>query len=364
MRLSLAYMLIFLFSKLPAQAADSIATWAQWKKIENFKFLNTKAVYQQKDNDIKSIEVLDMRCEKSSIGLYTGKSQTPYMLIAEGGLSALFNSKLSSDTAGQILLAVVRDLWINESNNFFYKQGEGSRPHIDTINSKKELRAVLFRPTKIKCAIDVFILNEGKYYPLTRLDTTFTSTKVIASAAEELVNEMFSLLNKKITSGIYSNHYLSKKSGDRITIERNYSQRFHIPALMDRGMKKGVYYSWEQFKYNQPDNRSFRIQVNDKEPPTLYVREENGTENVIRDVFAVSNGKQIYKMHQGYVFEIYRNQNTIYWMGLENYDARERSVPVFFIVPGAYGMGTEAVGMKVKFNLSPYLLDIETGKEY
>lgn len=65
------------------------------------------------------------------------------------------------------------------------------------------------------------------------------------------------------------------------------------------------------------------------------------------------------------MFPIYRFNNGIYWTGLENYDLKTQAAPIGFALGGGwYAYGLEAVGTTMKIRVTPYLLNVETGKEY
>jgi hypothetical protein len=136
--------------------------------------------------------------------------------------------------------------------------------------------------------------------------------------------------------------------------------------LTDSVLKKGIYYTWEQFRKSQPVDKVFLIKPNNKkEPPSLFIKDEAGNEILTRNVFAVSDGKRLYKLHQGFLFPVYKNKNSIYWNGLEKFDLRTKGAPAGFPLAAGWGVvGLEPVASVMKIRVTPYLLNIETGEEY
>ncbi len=88
-------------------------------------------------------------------------------------------------------------------------------------------------------------------------------------------------------------------------------------------------------------------------------------EILTRNVFAVSDGPNTYKIQEGFAFPFYINNNAIYWLVLEQYDFKTKGAPAGFASPGGFIVaGMEPIGGIMKIRLSPYLMNLETGKEY
>jgi hypothetical protein len=124
-------------------------------------------------------------------------------------------------------------------------------------------------------------------------------------------------MQKKIAEAIKRQKYINRKPMSKEVIILEYSKRFKIAALTDSNLKKGIYYTWEQFKNNDPVNKDFTIQPNKKAPPSLFIKDDKGVSIFTRNAFAVCDGNKTYKVQEGFVFEIFKNNNAFYWMGLE-----------------------------------------------
>ena len=324
--------------------------------------LNNKFIYPQTNDLIRSIEVLDMRGDTSIWGLYTGRSQKPHAIKSDRDLSYLLNQQLANSSTGLQLLFVVKQLWINEGNTTLFFDKQMNRLSNDVITTRKA-HTLAISTTKMKCALDIFVKKEESYYALVRIDTLITDSREVDRTMENIINRVTGVISNKITGSISLGYHTNKKPFSIEAIATNYSSVFNLPVLENGTLQKGVYYNWEQFKNNQPSAVDFVIQKNDKEPPTLYLKDENGKELLTRDVFALSDGTKLYKVQEGYVFEMFCEKRSIYWMGLERRDVKNRSVPLLIPGPGLIGFGSESVGTKVKVLLTPYLMNLETGQE-
>jgi len=359
-----SFVLLLICVVISSHASDTTRNFLQWKQTWPREKLEEKDIDLQTDSNlIKSIDVLDMRSDTTSIGLYTSKSQKPHAVVANGGLAALLNSKLANNNSGNHLLFAVRSFWINEAN---INITLGKQVFLNIHGGATVYNATSFNAstTKLCCAIDIFILINNQYYPLARVDTLLANRKRVDRSAEKIINNCFNVINKKVARSIYAGMYTKRKATSADIIANNYSKVFNLSVLLDNDIRKGVYYTWEQFKNNQSDPVDFVIQKNEKEPPTLYLKDAEGKEILTRSVYALCDGKTVYKVQEGYVFKLHRDRRSIYWMGVERREVSNRTIPSLIPGPGVTGFGTEAIGTKVKILLTPYLLNLETGQEY
>ncbi len=366
---------VFLLFSLFLHAKDTPKSWKEWKQTWRTYSVNKDQVATQKDsNVIRHIEVLDVRPDNEYIGAYSDKNSIPNGIVLSMPVNTFMNSKLAFDSSGHTILLVIRNWWISEANTFFYqnrmklkksnerKQDSINRLHLDKINAGIPISSLS------KITVDVFVVSEGKYFPLVQLDTLLTDRKKPGKAVEILTGSMLYCLNKKITQAINTGKYRTRKAATIEQVTENYTSRFAIAALTADSMRKGVYHTWDQFKNNQPENEVFTVQRNGDEA-LLYTKNKNGNEVLQRNLFAVCDGKNIYKIQDGKVCNMYRNNHAFYWMGVAEYDQRTQIIPAIIPVPYVNGTpsglgGFEAVGSKVKIIFIPYLINLETGEGY
>lgn len=293
MLLRVSFIFFWVFSFISTFANDSTLSWQQWKKSWKKKEINTHSIdIKREKNLIEKIEVLDVRSDTERVGIYTNDFHYPCEVVFDAPLSVLMNEELTAGANGKTILLVVRNFWINEVQ---YIEG---RP-----KSRQSITGDALPSTKLTCSIDAFIKDGEKYFPLTQVDTIFTDKQKVAFSARYLTERALIIMQNKLEEAILSKRYLAKKQTDKEFIENVYNRRFKIAALTDSIFPKGIYYTWDQFKNNQPADKDFSIRSNKGEPPSLFIN-ENGNEILTRNVFAVSDGYNLYKVHHGFVFPI------------------------------------------------------------
>ena len=356
MRRLLTLILVLPFVQL--HAADSTFTSTTWNDvIKTFKKREISSNYIKLSNEklLRSVEVIDMRSDTTRVGMFSDFNYKPTEVVFENSqtLTDVLSAKLADENnLGYTVLIVVQDFWLNEqrAQKYIGKDNQ-EKPEIHT--------------SKVVCKMDVFIQYENKYLPLTRIDTTLWDKKSLASSGRELTSGAFSIINQQIKTAINDPKFLSRKKATMEEITTAYKQRFSYPAFIDECPKKGLYASLEEFKNNKPFTQNFVIKAHTKEPPSLYIVDDKGNEIFTRNVWGVSDGKNMYIMQKGMLFKLYKNANAFYWMGLKYFDLRMYETPPAspVYVDAKVGM-EEPVANNVKIRLTPFLLHPETGEGY
>lgn len=336
-------------------ANDSTLNWYEWKKSWDKREINTYRIAVERGRSlIGKIEVLDVRSDTERVGISTDDLHYPFEIVLDTPIEDLFNKKLSTTSAGQTLLLVIRNFWINKVQ---YIEGKPK--------GRQPVTGASLPSSKLTCSIDAFVKDGDGYSPLAQIDSFFTDKEQVTFSSRNLIEKGLTVAQNKLEEALMSKKYLTKKHRAVGFIERAYNRRFEIAALNDSVLKKGIYYTWDQFKNNKPTEDKFSIRSNRSEPPSLFITDKDGNEILTRDVFAVSDGLRLYKVHKGLVFPIVRNNNGIYWAGLEQYDQKKYTVPAAVPLGGGwYRAGFEPMAAVVKIRLTPYLLNLETGEEY
>jgi hypothetical protein len=348
-------LLLFILSQADLIAADSTSTWND--VIKTFKRREITA------GDIKPsiakktlqhIDVIDMRSDTSRIGMFSDFNYKPNEFVVEKSktLGNMFENELADrENDGYSVLLVVQDFWLNEIRAQKIDKENQAKPEVHT--------------SKVVCKMDVFIQDKNGYFPLTRIDTTVWNKKAVVLSYKNLLTGVFTIVNAKIETAVTHSNYQNKRKTNKEEIYAAYKQRFSYPAFACPCPKKGLYTSLEEFKNNMPYAENFIIKPNKKEPPSLYIVDNKGNETITRNVWGVSDGKNMYIMQKGMLFKLYKNDNAFYWMGVKYFDLRMHETPA----AAPLGVGAE-VGMEepvatnVKIRLTPYLLHPETGEGY
>jgi hypothetical protein len=295
-----------------------------------------------------------MRSDTTRVGMFADFNYKPNELVFTEGqlLGNLIEAKLGDPKAGNTdVLLVVQDFWLTEIRAQKIDKETLAKPEIHT--------------SKIVCKVDVFLKDGDAYLPLTRIDTTVWNKKALVFSHKHLLTDVLGIINDKINSSIKDNRQANRKKSTKDEIFAAYQKRFSYPAFVCPCPKKGLYTSLEEFKNNKPFAENFVIKPHKKEPPSLYTVDEKGNETITRNVWGVSDGKNMYIMQKGMLFKLYRNDNAFYWMGVKYLDTRmyETAAAAPLGVGAEVGM-EEPVATNVKIRLTPYLLHPEKGEGY
>lgn len=273
MLLRSSFIFLFILAFIASSANDSTLTWKQWRKSWGKREIYTKRIdLKREGNLIKLIEVLDVRSDTERVGIYTNEFHNPCEIVYDTPIDFLIKKTLCNDTAKETVLLVIRNFWINEVQYL-----EGKLKH-------QRLADAALPSTKLTCSIDAFIKHEGKYIPLIQVDTIFTDKRNVFNSSRNLTEKALFLIQNKLQEGILANKYWTKKQTDKEFIEKVYNRRFKIAAITDSTFRKGIFYTWEQFKNNKPIEKEFSIKSNKNEPHSLFIKDEKGNEILTRDV--------------------------------------------------------------------------------
>lgn len=351
----LALLLILPLMQLHAADSTSTSAWNDVIKTLKKREISPASIKLYNDKVLNSLDVLDVRSDTTRIGMFSDFNYKPNEIVFENyeTLSDVIHVKLAGkNNLGYNVLMVVQDFWLTEirAEKYIAKDNQ-QKPEVHT--------------SKIVCKLDVFIQYENAYVPLTRIDTTLWDKKALVSSCKSLMADAFTIVNEKIKIAINDNKFLKRRKATKEEICNAYQQRFSYPAFKDGCAKKGLYTSLEEFKNNHPYAENFVIKAHTKEPPSLYIVDEKGNETITRNVWGVSDGRNMYIMQKGMLFRLYKNDNAFYWLGLKYFDLRMYDTPPATInyADAKAGM-EEPVANNVKIRLTPYLLHPETGKGY
>jgi hypothetical protein len=354
--LRLLPILLFVLPLNNSFAADSTSAWSEVIKTFNKREITANNIKLSLEKKVlQNIEVLDMRSDTTRIGLFSDFNYKPTEFVFEKSqsLGNIIESQLANrENKGYSVLIVVQDFWLSEirAQKILDKENR-KRPEVHT--------------SKVICRVDVFVKQQDEYFPLTRIDTTVWDKKAVISSHKHLLSDALSIIHNKIETAINDNKYQSRKKTTKENIYTAYQERFSYPAFVCPCPKKGLYTSLEEFKNNKPYAENFVIKPHQKEPPSLYIIDEKGNEAITRNVWGVSDGKNMYIMQKGMLFKLYKNENAFYWMGVKYFDFRMYQTPPQALLGAGKEVGMEEpVASNVKIRLTPYLLHPETGEGY
>lgn len=312
------------------------------------------------------IIVEDNRFDTNTLGFMHKGSVDPKSVIKfkNGFTSEIRNYLITSIdhpvsgyTVSYKLIGVVKKLWL--SDEIFNEEDERYLP-----DTKLRKSGIIFR-------IEFLAEREGLYTPLYRFDTTITGDKNIYQHGNSYIEKVLMLSLSKLGSFTENqiNQIKSKYSWEEI--EQYNQQRFNLPVLTGT-LSKGVYLTFEEFKNNKPSIIDFVIKP-DKKNDDIYIKDEQGKEMLMRDLYGYSDGKDIFISSAGNFFRLYRSGNSFNIFGVKSLK-KVRSANI--AENAVAGLGLAAVrwspaylgkshsGYNYKLRPAPFQLDMETGNIY
>lgn len=202
----------------------------------------------------------------------------------------------------------------------------------------------------VTCNLEIFSKTGDDYQALYRIDTFFLNP--ITSFNRARLREYFflpfdSVFQKTSKTDIQS--LLSKrKKHTADEVANAYQKRRTIPLLTEAAPRKGIYYTFKDFRENKPGDPSFRFREG-KLSDELY--SESG--QLITDYWGFSDGTDLYIKAGFSAFKAVRQHDTFEIFG-SLYVANYHDNPV----PGGINLRSTAIDRKI------LQLDMETGGFY
>jgi len=241
---------------------------------------------------------------------------------------------------------------------------------LSTVDSRKNKRVELARQVTKDCYLhskwEYYIGKEGLYLPVKRMDTVFRLAKGFEFLVEaEFNNRERSFVSSSLNSMVeildFSNAIIQfkdqpKKSLNEISEYNN--KRNLLPVLQDQNFKRGIYFSFEEFKNNKPSIEDFvekkmRYGLANSE---IYLEDMKG--ETIGQYWGYSDGA---KFRYGMLGndKIYRIQNTFCFF---------IKVVGYIVNSGSDTFSNEGDYSKIskdKYEIwVPYQINMETGEIY
>lgn len=206
---------------------------------------------------------------------------------------------------------------------------------------------------------EIFAFTNDGYQALLKFKCDFFDYKYNTSSIRNFFYVPFDSLIQKIHSLNIEQILFSKRKLSRSIIDSNYQSRYSLPVLKDDISEKGVFLTFNDFKYKKTSYPDFRVKKSDI-TDELHIK-NNDKEEVLTDFWGYSDGKN-YFMRVGYnFFKLTRQNNTFDLYGSKYISSVTRSIPV--PIPGGPAYG-ELEFTKNKTDLRPLQLNMESGLTY
>lgn len=357
---------IFIFSFSQSQVSDS-------KKKEDFditKFKTREIDIPVSKNSvplisIDSIQVVDARPDTVNVGLTLKSFHRPAFIVLKHGVKNSVERFLTSYASSHkknektILIVVLKKLWLTGDLD-----PADNRKYLNDKVSKYET------PKKAVVAkLEFYLHEESDYFPLYRFDSTLYQQETPPESGSELIQNvlMLSLAKMQSIDKSLRSSLTAKRKLNWEQIRKYNEDVYDVAILKDTLLNRGVYMSFDEFKKNTPSITEFEIKK-EKEYDALYVRDANGTEVGIRNVWGYCDGKDIYiRQHNNYSL-LQRLGNALYIYGVKDVlhvQTPSASPTPSYGYPGGaptYSPNWGAGGERIVAELMPYQLDWDTGK--
>jgi hypothetical protein len=209
------------------------------------------------------------------------------------------------------------------------------------------------------------------YYALYRYDSILSGVHSVSYFGSDYLSVGLTESLSKLT---YMDHSIfsviaNRKPFSLEEIKEHNSKSFDLAILKDTALKSGVYVTFEEFKTNKPSKIDFEIKK-EKLTDIVYIKEADGKEYPIRDIWGYSDGKKTFVKSLDNFFLLQRKENAFYIYGSKQF-TRDRSrdyipnaTPGFVGSSGIFVPSVQTGEQSIKLRLKPYQLDWDTGKLY
>jgi hypothetical protein len=315
---------------------------------------------------INSIHIVDARPDTLAIGLAQNYDQAPYFISSLHGFSTnaeqFVNDYIVYDKSDSLsAVMVLKKFWVSG-----IMDNEDSQRLNDLSRG-----TVSQRVTNLQARIEFYLKSGPDYYILYRFDSTLVNDRWASQDASEMVEETLKASLYKLigmSPGLH-NMIAEKKKFSWDEIELHNRKKFDLPILRDSVLVAGVYYSFEDFKNNNPPQREFEL-GKDKLTSVIYIRQPDGKLATVNDAWGYCDGRNLYVLSLSKYFRLQRRGNSFYIYGAKKYTHKNViNIPGTGLVTSAFTGSTGKFSNPVEygsegFNLKfrPFELDWDDGE--
>jgi hypothetical protein len=314
--------------------------------------------------NIGSIEVVDARPDTIAIGLASLNNKKPFFVVSEGAFAydaqQFLNASIHFTKPDSFsVVMVIKKFWVtggldNEMEQKIRNTG------IDTSTGKI---------SSLLAKMEFYLKRGSDYFILYRFDSTITRNLSVSRDASALVEQALVSSISKLSeiNSKFQSISESKRKFSWDEIEAHNQKRFDMPVLKDSVHIRGVYFSFEEFKNNNPGQRDFEIQ-RDKLADLIFIKQADGKLVPERDAWGYCDGRDLYIKSLENYFLLQRQGNAYYIYGAKELK-HKRVIPLVGPVSNAtFGGPTRTTnpvaptseGFTLK--LRPYELDWDNGE--
>jgi hypothetical protein len=264
---------------------------------------------------IASIHIVDARPDTLSVGLAQNYNERPYFINVKDNFSnvaqVLIDNEVDYDKTDSLsVVMIVKKFWISgilDKDNTLPLNGLNK----DTVSQ---------RVTNLQAKIEFYLKYRSDYYTLYRFDSTFRSSRWPSQDASEMFAAAFKTSLSKLlyASPVLYNMMTGKRKFSLEEIIAHDKKIYDLPILTDTALTAGVYFSFEDFKNNNPSEKHFEIS-NDKLTSLIFINQPDGKPVAVKDAWGYCDGKNLFVRSLSNYFRLQRRGNSFYIYGSKRY---------------------------------------------
>jgi hypothetical protein len=339
----------------------------------NFKKISRKVIELKPSKEtltfqnLQGIDVVDSRPDTTVIGLSLIAKHIPYFVLSQGSFSGDVKQFLDSslhftkhDSFSVVM--VIKKFWLTSGLD---QEMEQEIQNTEVDSTSKKISSLLVR-------IEFYLKKGSDLFVLYRFDTTITRNSYVSREGSVLMEQglMGSLSKLKDIEPKFQSISETKRKFTWPEIEGHNQKQFDIPILKDSVPVRGVYFSFEEFKNNNPGQRDFEVDK-DKLIDLIFIKEADGKTAAVRGAWGYSDGHNLYINSMDNYFLLQRQGNAFYTYGAKEFK-HKKVAHDSDIDPGpnAAAEGTTHYNNKLQktskrhlsLELKPYELDWDDGQ--
>jgi hypothetical protein len=320
-------------------------------------------------------EVVDERPDTARIGIHNydpilGHTRNRQLILhqpAAREIADYLNTRFARPGAGCAALIVLRNLWLSDAN--YIKEEKVKNPDI------------LEERTHIRLKAEIYAFKDSFYVPLVRYDTTQTYKR---GNTYNNLTTYYALWDKDLSAvlsdmadsaaGLAPARTENGRHLQRDEILQFNRSRFDAAINGNPTLTPGVYASFGEFRNNAPSIPHFEIRQ-EKKDQLLYIQDANGSFYYSHDAWGYCDGRSIYIMRDGKLYELWKEGNAFYFFG-QAYKEFTREidnevptqlptkVPNGTIIPGKPGYTTQNYYKETSNQKRIFTVDMDSGGIY
>jgi hypothetical protein len=259
-------------------------------------------------------QVIDARPDTARIGIHAfiptlgspHNRQLVFRQPAASEIAGFLNAHFTRPDARYTALIVLRNLWLSDAN--YHREEKLRNP------------AILHERTHIRLKAEIYAVEDSLFTPILRFDTLQAYKRDNRYTS---IVTYYSLWNRDVTAILCD----MADSAARLTTAREgrgrqlhledilqFNQsRFETPITGNIALTPGVYTSFEECRNNKPSLQHFEIRM-ENNYRLLYISESGGSTYYSHEAWGCCDGKNIYMMHDGVLYPIWREDRAFYFL--------------------------------------------------